>query len=158
MESGFTLASNSFRDGEVMPDIFTRTDRGQNISPALYWTGVPDGTKSFTLLLEDPNLPFRFFTITHWLMYNIPSDMRELPQDLDKKADLPNGIIQGVNWQNQTGYTGPSPIRGKRTYIFKLYALDTLINPRPRMKRLALLKEINEHILAQTSLTLYCSK
>ncbi len=159
MNTKFSLRSLAFKDREIMPDIYSKTEKGKNLSPSLSWTGAPEGTKSFAIIVEDTNQPFTFIPITHWLIYNIPPDTKELAEGISNSKSLPDNIVEGLNWTGKKGYIGPDPISKKqRTYCFNIYALDTVLKPNPKMKRIKLLKLIENHTLAKARLSGYYSK
>lgn len=115
----FRIHPLSFNDGAVIPARFTAD--GENISPALAWEDPPSGTRSFALVVDDPDAPNG--TYTHWILWDIPGNLRELPEGL-----LKGGLGQdGVNDSGEPGYDGPCPPKGHgpHRYQFKIYALDT---------------------------------
>lgn len=115
------LKSTSFSDGASIPARYTCD--GAGVSPSLDWSGAPAATKSFALILHDPDAPIDF---THWLAYNIPADVHQLPEGASNEGAMPHGSAEGVNGFRRTGYGGPCPPGGKpHHYIFLLYALDT---------------------------------
>ena len=101
---------------------------GKNISPALEWSGVPEGTVSFVLIVDpdapDPANPK--MTWVHWVLYNIPATASALPEGVEDK-DLPEGTLHGINDWKKTGYGGPCPPVGEHRYFHKLYALDVIL-------------------------------
>jgi len=99
------------------------------------------------LICEDPDAPMG--TFTHWILYDIPADVHELLENLPKDKILPNGAKQGIADFKKIGYGGPCPPNGTHRYYFKLYALDTLLNLEPGLKKEDILKAMNGHILAQ---------
>jgi hypothetical protein len=127
---------------------------GENVSPPLNWTGVPAGTKSLALIVDDPDAPnpdAPRMTWVHWVLYNIPPDANGLPESTLAEAPLP-GTLQGLNDWQHTGYQGPCPPIGKHRYFFKLYALDTLLPDLQRPNKAALEKAMRGHILVQAEL------
>ncbi|HTP08750.1 MAG TPA: YbhB/YbcL family Raf kinase inhibitor-like protein [Anaerolineae bacterium] len=110
----FKLSSPAFQDSGSIPQNFTC--QGDNVSPELNWSDVPANTKSFALIVDDPDAPGG--TFTHWVLFDIPADRRQLAE-----AAQPIGV-SGSNGTNQTGYTGPCPPSGSHRYYFRLYALD----------------------------------
>lgn len=117
----FTLTSAAFRDGERIPDKYTCV--GEDVSPPLKWEGVPEGTQTFALIVEDPDAPGG--TFVHWVLFNLPGDVTALPEGVEPLERLPNGAIHGVNDFQRLGYRGPCPPPGKpHRYIFRLLALD----------------------------------
>ncbi len=116
----FTLNSGSFNNGAAIPRDFTCD--GSDNSPALSWTGAPAGTKSFALIVDDPDAPGGVFT--HWVIYDIPGEATSLPPGVPKTADA-NGARQGRNSFGKIGYGGPCPPPGKpHRYFFRLHALS----------------------------------
>jgi len=144
------LTSDAFVNGQSIPAKYSCT--GKNISPALTWNKPPAGTQSFALIVDDPDAPMG--TWVHWVLFNIPADMRNLQEDLPitgKNVD-PNAIYVGKNSSGTIGYDGPCPPSGTHRYYFKLYALDTTINLLPGATKEQVLKEMEGHILAQGEL------
>jgi Raf kinase inhibitor-like YbhB/YbcL family protein len=148
-EAPMTLAitSTAFAQGQPIPAIYSCD--GRNTSPPLAWSGVPSGTKSFALIMDDPDAPMG--TYVHWVIYNIPSAATGLPEATAKDAKLPDGSVQGPNSSGRTGYAGPCPPGGTHRYFFKLFALDVTLDI-PRAGKDDLLKVIQDHILAQGEL------
>ena len=121
----FTLTSSAFEYSEPIP--LTYSYYGGDKSVPLSWSGAPEGTVSFVLIMDDPDSPGG--TFTHWLVFNIPSTVSELAEGLPIRPTLDNGAVQGLNDFGQTGYGGPAPPSGNtHRYYFKLYALDTILN------------------------------
>ena len=143
------LKSNAFGNGQPIPAKYT--GQGKDISPPLEWSEVPSETKSFAIIADDPDAPVG--TWVHWVIYNIPSDVTKLDENVPAKETLPNGAKQGINDFGKFGYGGPMPPPGKpHRYYFKLYALDTVLNLKPRATKQDLLKSMQGHILAQVEL------
>jgi Raf kinase inhibitor-like YbhB/YbcL family protein len=146
----FQLTSPAFQNSQPIPKKYTAD--GQNASPSLKWTEPPAGTKSFAMICEDPDAPRG--TFTHWLIFNLPVDARELAEGVPPEATGPDGSLQGTNDFGKPGYGGPSPPPGKpHRYIFKLLALDQPLNVRAGAKKDQLLTATKGHILAETQLT-----
>jgi Raf kinase inhibitor-like YbhB/YbcL family protein len=146
----FQLTSDAFANGQSIPAKYSCI--GKNISPALTWTDPPAGTQSFALIVDDPDAPIGIWV--HWVLFNIPSDKRELQENLPitgKNVD-PNAIYVGKNSSGSTSYQGPCPPSGTHRYYFKLYALDMLVSLLPGATKEQLLKEMKGHILAQAEL------
>jgi hypothetical protein len=146
----FSLTSSAFDNGGTIPQKFTAD--GTDISPALKWSDPPAGTKSFALIMDDPDAPPG--TWVHWVIYDIPPDARGLEEGVEKKETLKNGAKQGLVWGvdsfNRVGYFGPSPPPGKpHRYYFKLYALDAPLNLPPKATKFDLEKAMKGHILAE---------
>ena len=143
----FTLNSLDFQAGKKIPTEFTCD--GANKIPKLVWENPPVKTKSFALICDDPDAPAGVWV--HWVIYNIPGDKRSLDHVKDRSEKLSDGSMQGQNSWPHIGYDGPCPPKGHgiHHYHFKLYALDSMINLKPKATKEQLLKAMNGHILAQ---------
>jgi Raf kinase inhibitor-like YbhB/YbcL family protein len=140
------LTSTAFQEGGAIPKEYTAD--GRNAPPSLRWTDPPAGTQSFALICEDPDAPRGVFT--HWVLFNLPAEVRELNEQASQEAVLPNGATQGRNGFGKVGYGGPSPPPGKpHHYFFKLYALDRLLDLRPGAGKEDLLAAMKGHVLAE---------
>jgi len=142
------LTSPAFAQGSTIPKRYTC--EGDDVSPELNWTSPPPATKSFALLMEDPDAPGG--TFIHWVVYNIPVEERRMPEHFPSDETLPDGTRQGMTSFGETGYGGPCPPSGTHRYFFKLYALDNPAPLPPGLNRAGLLKTIKDHILEQTEL------
>lgn len=125
------LYSPEFLTGNYIP--FKYTCDGENCSPPLTWEDPPSGTVSFVLIVRDPDAPKG--TFTHWLLYNLPADSRQLSERISDQAILPDGSRQGKNDFGQVGFGGPCPPDGTHRYFFKLYALDQMLDIAPGADR-----------------------
>jgi hypothetical protein len=146
------LTSPAFAHGGAIPA--RHTCEGQDISPALAWAGVPGGTKSLVLIVDDPDAPdprAPKMTWVHWLLYNLPPGATGLPEGV-AAAGLPAGTLQGVNDWHRTGYGGPCPPIGRHRYFHKLYALDVLLPDLHHPGKAALEQAMHGHVLAQAEL------
>lgn len=115
------LICEALQDGKPIPRRFTCD--GENISPQFRWENPPAATKSFVLILHDPDAPKHdgFF---HWMLYNIPPSVTEIRENVPKGAGRIDGLgIQGQNDSGKLGYTGPCPPTGSHRYFARLYAL-----------------------------------
>jgi Raf kinase inhibitor-like YbhB/YbcL family protein len=130
VQAQFRLTSPDFAPGATLKDeqafdSFGCT--GQNVSPALAWTGAPKDTKSFALLVHDPDAPTGGAGWWHWLVYNIPAATTELRKGAGKAdgSALPPGAASGITDYGAPGYGGPCPPEGDKPhrYVFTLYAL-----------------------------------
>jgi Raf kinase inhibitor-like YbhB/YbcL family protein len=139
------VESSAFKEGEMIPAKFTCD--GSNVSPALKWSGAPSGTKSFLLITDDPDAPAGDWV--HWILYNIPSDVNEIKENIAPEKKFSNGMMHGINDFRKYGYGGPCPPSGVHRYFFKLYALDITLKPEPGAVKKELLKAIEKHILAE---------
>ena len=143
------LKSTAFQEGQPIPKQYTGD--GEDASPPLTWSGVPDATKSQALICEDPDAPRG--TWTHWVLFNLPAEARELPEKVPARETLPDGSVQGKNDFKKIGYGGPAPPPGMpHRYYFKLYALDTRPDPKPGATRQQLLTAMSGHIVGQGQL------
>jgi len=143
------LKSAAFQDGEKIPA--RHTCDGQDISPGLSWDRVPEKAWSFTLVVDDPDAPSG--TFSHWVIFNIPADRRELPEAVPSQAQLPSNARQGKNDFGQIGYGGPCPPPGSpHHYRFSLYALDQPLELMAGATRKQVLNAISGHILARAQL------
>ncbi len=148
----FSLTSSAFAPGDGIPSRYTC--EGQDVSVPLAWSGAPPATKSFALVVDDPDAPDPAaprMTWVHWVLYNIPADVRELPEAVKLHA-LPRGTAEGVNGWGRTGYGGPCPPIGRHRYFHKLYALDALLPDLRRPDKAALEHAMRGHVLAQAEL------
>jgi Raf kinase inhibitor-like YbhB/YbcL family protein len=146
-----TLRSSAFaHEGEV-PRRFTCD--GDDLSPPLAWSGLPAGTKSLALIVDDPDAPDprapkRVYV--HWVLYNIPVDAGGLAEA--SAAGPPAGARDGLNDWGRTGYGGPCPPIGRHRYFHKLYALDTVLPDLRRPTKAQLLAAMQGHVLAEAQL------
>ena len=118
------ITSETFEHEGKIPRRFTC--EGEDISPPLVWTGVPEGTKSLVLIVDDPDAPDPAnprMTWVHWVLYDIPATATGLAENVAPSA-LPPGTREGLNDWKRTGYGGPCPPIGRHRYFHKLYALD----------------------------------
>lgn len=144
------LVSSTFADGGEMPA--RTTCEGADLSPALSWDGVPDGTKSFVLIVDDPDAPdpeAPKMTWVHWVMYDLPGDLRSLAEG---STAFPDGTRHGLNDWKRTGYGGPCPPIGRHRYFHKLYALDSVLGDLGTPSKGDVLAAIKGHVLAEAVL------
>ena len=142
------ITSSAFEDGGVIPAKYTCD--GEDISPPLQWDAVPEGTKSIALICDDPDAPIG--TFVHWVLFNLPTDTKELAEGIPKGTTLPNGARQGTSDFGRIGYGGPCPPSGTHRYFFRIYALDTQLDLAPGARKPDLLNAMQGHILAQGQL------
>lgn len=145
-----TLISPAFPAAGKIPERYTRD--GQNVSPPLKWSGVPDGTKSLVLVVQDPDAPSGVFG--HWAVFNIPPDAGELAEAQDGKPGR-SALRQGTNDFGNAYYDGPQPPvgHGVHHYHFRLAALDVPSLSVPGQAGVQLVwKEAQKHALEQTEL------
>jgi Raf kinase inhibitor-like YbhB/YbcL family protein len=144
------LSSSSFAAGEEIPS--KHTCEGADRSPALAWTGVPAGTKSFAIIVDDPDAPDPAaprMTWVHWVLYNLPPSTSSLPE---AAVAMPRGTLDGINDWKSTGYRGPCPPIGRHRYFFKVYALDVVLPDLHKPSKAALEKAMHGHMLAHAEL------
>lgn len=145
----FSLSSIAFKDEDTIPAKYTC--EGKNVSPPLNWGEPPSGTKSLVLIVDDPDAPSGVFT--HWVIYNLPPNVRNLEEEVPKGDKTPNGGSQGKTSYGTTGYGGPCPPPGPvHHYRFMLYALDTRLELAPGATKKQVLDAAKGHILAQTEI------
>jgi Raf kinase inhibitor-like YbhB/YbcL family protein len=141
-----TLESSAFKPGAPIPIQYTC--QGKNMSPALSWKGEPTGTRGLALIVDDPDAPSK--TWVHWVIFNIPPGMGELPENMSKEPSLVNGTRQGSNDSGKTGWDGPCPPSGgPHRYYFHLYALDKVLGLDAKWNKEQLVKAMQGHILAE---------
>lgn len=148
-EMTLSVSSPAFGAGGGIPTKYTCD--GQNISPPLSWSQGPAGTGSFALIVDDPDAPLGVFT--HWVIFNLPPDTRELPQGVIAEGELASGALQGRNDVGKIGYFGPCPPPGPaHHYRFTLYALDKPLDLAAGTSKARVLDAMEGHILAQGQL------
>lgn len=146
MALALNLLSDAFAEGEKLPDN-AGYKRG-NVSPALMWKYIPENTRSFALIMDDPDAR----GWVHWLIYNIPSDVASLKENLHLSEELEDGTRQGMNDFGKIGYGGPCPPSGTHCYVFRLFALDAVLDLEPGTSKSSLLKAMEGHIIAEAQL------
>lgn len=147
----FKLGSAAFADHAAMDKRFSC--QGGDVSPPLVWGGAPAGTKSYALILDDPDAPdpkAPQMTWVHWVLYDIPASAHSLAEGAAK--NLPVGTREGLNDWKRTGYGGPCPPIGEHRYFHKLYALDTVLPDLKQPDKAGLLAAMQGHVLAETEL------
>lgn len=146
------LTSTSFRDQGEIPREFTC--EGRDCSPQLGWRDVPAATRTLALIVDDPDAPDPAApqrVWVHWVLYNIPREVTELPADVDVRK-VSAEIVEGTNDWRRTGYGGPCPPIGRHRYFFKLYALDCRIEGRAPLTATELEQKMQGHVLATATL------
>jgi Raf kinase inhibitor-like YbhB/YbcL family protein len=138
------LNSPAFKHHESIPA--KHAGDGEDVAPELSWSGVPDGTKAFAIVVHDPDAPL-VDGFTHWVAYDIPADATDLPEG-------GGNVTAGTNSMGETRYNGPAPPPGHGThhYYFWIYALDEEIELPPGLDRRALLERIEDHVIEQARL------
>ncbi|MSP93543.1 MAG: YbhB/YbcL family Raf kinase inhibitor-like protein [Myxococcales bacterium] len=151
MVAPFVLTSVAFAAGAEIPTV--HTCEGRDASPALAWSGAPGATKSFALIVDDPDAPDPAapqMTWVHWVCYNVPADAHGLPEAVTAAA-LPKGTLHGTNDWKRTGYGGPCPPIGRHRYYFKLYALDVALADLGRPTKAQLEVAMAGHVLGRAT-------
>jgi hypothetical protein len=140
------IKSSAFKDGEFIPEKFTCD--GENVNPLLEIKNLPGGTKSLTLIMDDPDATSGV-TWDHWILFNIDPKSQYIAED-----NVPAGALQGKSSWGRASYGGPCPPRGAKPhrYMFKLYALDTLLDLTEGATKQEIEKAIENHIIDQTTL------
>lgn len=157
METTFNLKTPSFNPAISMPEKFifnTSGCTGDNVSPALEWSGFPPETKSFAITVFDPDAPTGHGW-WHWSIVNIPSNVTNLEEGASTNGTLPEGSVEGRNDYGMKGYGGACPPRGKpHRYVFTVYAIDVekleIDETTPGGEVQA---KINEHLISKASFT-----
>jgi Raf kinase inhibitor-like YbhB/YbcL family protein len=148
------LLSPAFAERDRIPKKYT--EDGANMSPPLVAANPPSRVREYALVMDDLDSPQRDPRV-HWVIYKIPADARELPENVSRVEDppRPRGARQGLNsWRHRIGYRGPAPPRGDGVhhYMFTLFALNAPVELASGVQKGALLKVIRGHVLAQASL------
>jgi hypothetical protein len=144
------LQSPAFAAGGEIPP--RHTCEGEDLAPALQWSGVPAGAASLALIVDDPDAPDPAApqrTWVHWVLCNLPPSPPGLPEG---GRPLPAGAQEGLNDWKRQGYGGPCPPIGRHRYFFKLYALDRLLPALQRPDKAALEAAMRGHVLAHAEL------
>ena len=143
------LKSSAYRAGRAIPARYTCD--GDNISPAMAWKGAPAQTKSFALILHDPDAPIRG-GFTHWVIYNMDAKLNQLVEDIPRQGNVARVGMQGKNDASQIGYMGPCPPSGTHRYVARLFALDTMLRLKPGATKKELEGAMRGHILESATL------
>lgn len=145
-----TVESNTFADGRTIPD--AHSDYADGLSPELRWIGTPSGTRSVTLVAEDPDAP-RKAPFIHWLLYNLPGHINQVPAGIPSDARLPqfDTAAQGVSSRGTIGYYGPHPPKddGPHHYHFEVFCLDAALDVPPGATREEVMSAMAGHVLAK---------
>lgn len=147
-----SLSSPVFTHNGPIPKLYTC--QGKDMSPAINWTGLPNGTKSVVLIVDDPDAPDPAApkrTWVHWVLYNIPPSASGLPEAVNATG-LPSGTRQGRNDWDRTGYGGPCPPIGRHRYFHKLYALDIVLQDLKQPNKATVLEAMEGHVLETAEL------
>ena len=147
-----SISSAAFREGGEIPIVYTC--EGDDISPPLTFAGVPEGTRSLALIVDDPDAPdpnAPKMTWVHWVLYNLPRDCGGLAEAIVARS-LPQGTKQGRNDWRRVGFGGPCPPIGRHRYFHKLFALDTRLADLGEPTKADLERAMEGHILASATL------
>lgn len=142
------LSSSAFREGEMIPQVYTCD--GRDASPPLAWSDVPAGAKSLVLICDDPDAPVG--TWVHWVLFDLPPDLNGLPEGVTASELAKQGSRQGMNSWKRASYGGPCPPSGTHRYFFKLYALDARLALGDSATAKDVQAAIKGHILAEAQL------
>jgi Raf kinase inhibitor-like YbhB/YbcL family protein len=149
-----TVLSDVFKDGETIPR--GHSAYAENTSPPMRWTGAPAETRSFALVVEDPDA-HKVVPFIHWVIYNIPGEIGVLDPGLptSERLNHPTAAMQGKNSKGEIGYFGPRPPEGDppHRYQFRLFALDEMMNLQPGLTREELFAAIHGHVTAYGEMT-----
>jgi len=143
------LKSAAFAHGDAIPS--RHTCEGDDTAPPLSWSDPPAGTRSFALIVDDPDAPDPAapkMTWVHWVVYNLPAGATGLAEG----GRLPDGAHSGLNDWRRTGWGGPCPPIGRHRYFFKLYALDALLPEVKSPTKATIEQSMQGHVLAQAEL------
>jgi len=146
--SNMQLRSSAFEHGAAVPARYT--GEGDDISPPLAWTNVPDGAESFALICHDPDAPLIMpgsYGFVHWVLYGIPGSVAELPAGIGE-------YVRGGNDFRNEAYGGPMPPQGhgKHHYFFWLFALDSKLDLEPGLTMWQLLEKIEPSVIGMSRL------
>lgn len=150
VDLGFSITSAELTRGSMIAKKYT--GEGEDVSPAVSWTGIPAGTKQLALICDDPDAP-QAEPWVHWMVYSIPLTVKGLPEAIKptETVSVPGGVVsQGKNSFGTIGYRGPMPPpgHGPHRYYFRLYALSAELNLPPGATRAELATAMKGKILA----------
>ncbi|MFB6274135.1 MAG: YbhB/YbcL family Raf kinase inhibitor-like protein [Salinibacter sp.] len=153
MPNDLRFTSFPFSPSESIPTEYTC--EGDDVSPSLGWSHVPDDTERLVLIVDDPDAPGQ--TFTHWVLFNLPGDATHLPRDVDVRSEFPSQQPppqEGANDFGDVGYGGPCPPpgHGEHRYFFRLYALDTVLDLDRGAAKAQVTDAMNGHVLDETDL------
>jgi Raf kinase inhibitor-like YbhB/YbcL family protein len=143
------IESAAFPDGGEIPAV--HTCEGDERSPPLAWSGVPAGTRSLALVVDDPDAPdprAPRVVFVHWVLYDVPPSVGDLPEG----ASVPAGAREGLNDWKRRGYGAPCPPVGRHRYFWKLYALDAMLGDLGTPTKARLLEAMKGHVLEEAQL------
>lgn len=137
------ITSTNFQNNEPIPARFSRD--GEDINPSLTFSELPEDARSLTLIMEDPDAPED--TFTHWIIYDMTPGVLQIVE-----GEMPISGKQGLNDYGETGYGGPKPPSGTHRYFFKLFALDTMLEPNTAVDRTVLYQAMDGHVIDQAQI------
>jgi Raf kinase inhibitor-like YbhB/YbcL family protein len=146
------IISTAFQNEGEIPT--KHTCEGEDISPALEWSAVPEGTQSLALIVDDPDAPdpdAPKMVWVHWVLFNLPPDSGGLREGIASQ-ELPTGTCEGLNDWKRVGWGGPCPPIGRHRYFFRLYALDCRLRISGAIGRKQLDRAMQGHVLAEATL------
>ncbi len=143
------VTSPVFQQGSEIPSRYTSD--GENVSPELWWKDAPPQTKSFVLVVHDPDAPM-LGGFTHWVVYNLPAEADHLEESIQVGERISKNALQGKNDAGRMGYVGPAPPSGIHRYFFRLFATDKMLDLGPGATHRQVSAAIKGHILAQAEL------
>ncbi len=144
----FVLKSAAFENGGSIPRQYTCD--GKDLSPALFWSGVPEKAETLALIVDDPDAPSK--TWVHWVVFDLPATATGLPEGVPPRPTPDLGGTHGINDFGNLGYGGPCPPSGTHNYVFTLYALDTKLGLNARATKEDVLKAMRGHVLSEARL------
>jgi Raf kinase inhibitor-like YbhB/YbcL family protein len=148
-DTTLTLKSPAFEKGQTIPVQYTCD--GKDVSPEVSWANVPAGTKSFALIIDDPDAGSNPWV--HWVIFNIPRNQRMLEKDVPNKKELKSGALQGVNDFKNIGFGGPCPPKGPaHRYVMKFYALKSRLDLKAGVTKAQVIKAMKGHIIGKAVL------
>jgi Raf kinase inhibitor-like YbhB/YbcL family protein len=145
---GLSISSSAFQDGGKLPQQYSCN--GENVSPPIEITSIPEGTQSLVLIMDDPDAPSG--TWTHWVLYNLPATISAIPEKASTKPVWDDGTMQAKNDWDDARYGGACPPDGIHRYFFKLYALDVKLDLKKKSRLRKVEKAMKGHILAKAKL------
>ena len=139
------VRSSAFGEGDRIPSDFTCD--GADMSPPIEWSGVPANAQSLAVIVDDPDAPSGDWA--HWLVYDLPPDLTQLPAGISPEEKLFVSGSQGLTDFRKLGYQGPCPPGGEHRYFFKVYALDAMLSLKPGASKQELFQAMQGHVLAE---------
>jgi len=141
------LESSSFENGGTIPKQFGY--KNGNVSPSLIISEVPESAKSLAMIMDDPDAMGAVGKVwVHWVLWNIPKDVKKIDEN-----SIPENSVEGETDFGEIGYGGPAPPDKEHTYIFKLYALDTILDLGNDSTKTDVESSMKGHIISEAKLT-----